>query len=298
VSLFNCLTVDVEEHFHVSAFDTPELRCRWDALESRVERNTAVMLDLLAAHETQATFFILGYVAERHPNLVRAIAAAGHEVASHGYAHEMVTTQTADHFREDVRRARGILGNLTGQEIAGYRAPSFTITRRTLWALPILAEEGHAYDSSIVPVVHDRYGLPGAPATPYRLETSAGVLYEIPPSTVGLGPTRVPVGGGGYLRLYPFPLFRWLLDRASRAGVPLVLYVHPWELDPDQPRLPASLVSRFRQYRNLHCTKERLGHLLSNRRFAPIRDAVDFTTLPHENPLSLPAGPFSPGSWG
>jgi polysaccharide deacetylase family protein (PEP-CTERM system associated) len=298
VSSLHCLTVDVEEHFQASSFDTPELRCRWDTLESRVERNTNVVLDFLAARETQATFFVLGYVAERNPDLLRAIAAAGHEVASHGYAHEMITGQTPERFREDVRRARGILGDLTGQEIAGYRAPSFTITRKTLWALPILAEEGHAYDSSIVPVVHDRYGVPGAPAAPYRLETPSGTLYEIPPSTVSLGPTRVPVGGGGYLRLYPFPLFRWFLDRASATGDPLVLYVHPWELDPDQPRLPGSFLSRFRQYRNLDCTQERLSRLIASRRFAPIRDAIDFTTLPDENPLPLPASAFPPGSGG
>jgi polysaccharide deacetylase family protein (PEP-CTERM system associated) len=270
----HCLTVDVEEHFQVSSFDSAEHRGRWDGLESRVERNTRAMLDLLAAHQARATFFVLGWVAERYPDLVRAIAAAGHEVASHGYAHEMVTDQTPDAFRRDVRRAKRLLEDITGGAVLGYRAPSFTITKTTLWALPILVEEGYRYDSSIVPIVHDRYGLPGAPAHPHAMATTGGSLWEVPPSTATLCGVTFPVGGGGYLRLYPLPFFLWLLRRVTRSGHPAVLYVHPWELDADQPRMNGSAFSRFRHYRNLDATAPRLRRLLGDFHFGPIREVA------------------------
>ncbi len=269
----HCLTVDVEEHFQVSAFDCSERRQRWGELESRVERNTERLLDLLAAREIRATFFILGWVAERHPDLVRAIARGGHEIASHGYAHELITSQTPAKFRYDVKRAKAILESLTGSVVLGYRAPSFTITSKTTWALPILVEEGYAYDSSIVPILHDRYGMPGASPAPHCLATTAGPLWEVPPSTLRIAGIRVPVVGGGYLRLYPFPVFRWFASRVA-ATHPLVIFVHPWELDPAQPRMRGSPLSSFRQYRNLDKTEVRLRRLLDRFRFAPIRDVI------------------------
>ena len=271
----HCLTVDVEEHFQVSAFDSPSRRQSCAVVESRVERNTARVLELLAERGTRATFFVLGWIAERHPELVRAIVREGHELASHGYAHEVVTAQTPETFRNDVRTAKRVLEDIAGEPVLGYRAPSFTITARTLWALPILREEGYLYDSSIVPIRHDRYGLPGADPAPHPLSTPAGVLWEIPPTTVELGRVRLPVGGGGYLRLYPFAMFRWLLRRAARTGHPLVVYFHPWELDPEQPRMAGNLLSTFRQYTNLSKTAGRVRRLLEDFAFGPVREVVE-----------------------
>jgi len=264
----HCLTFDVEEHFQVSAFDSPMRRRHWDQFESRVERNTEKLLDLLAASNVRATFFVLGWVAERHPGLVRAIAREGHEVASHGYAHELVTVQTPATFREDVRKAKVLLEDLLGLPVLGYRAPSFTITQDTIWALRILVEEGYLYDSSIFPILHDRYGMPGANPLCHRLSTEVGPLWEIPPSTVKIVGLQVPIAGRGYFRLFPYPLLRQLLKRVEAKGHPLVIYLYPWELDPDQPRMQGPLLSRYRQYINLHKTEDRLIHLLRDFRFA------------------------------
>ena len=271
----HCLTFDIEEHFQVSAFDSPMRRRHWDQFESRVERNTNKLLELLALHKTQATFFVLGWVAKRHPNLVRLVAREGHEVASHGYAHELITAQTPGQFREDVKRAKGILEGLIGEPVLGYRAPSFTITPETIWALPALVEEGYVYDSSIFPILHDKYGMPGANPMYHSISTEAGLIWEIPPSTTKIGGVRVPVAGGGYLRLFPYRLLRGLLKRVESTGQPLVMYLHPWELDPDQPRMSGPVLSRFRHYANLHKTEERLIQLLQEFRFAPIREAID-----------------------
>jgi len=274
MQLTNCLTFDIEEHFQVSAFESPMRRRHWDRFESRVERNTEKILELLRKRDVRATFFVLGWVAERHPDLVRRIAREGHEVASHGYAHELITTQTQDQFQEDVRRAKGILEDLIGEKVLGYRAPSFTITRETIWALTILVEEGHVYDSSVFPIFHDRYGMPGAYPWVHEVATEAGVIWEIPLSTVSLGGFRMPIAGGGYFRLFPYNLLRQLLGRVQAQGQPLVMYLHPWELDPDQPRMNGSLVSRFRHYVNLHKTEERLVSLLHEFAFGPIRETI------------------------
>ena len=270
----HCFTIDVEEYFQVSNFDRDDQRSRWAGYESRVELGTRYLLERLGALGVRVTFFVLGWVAERHPDLVRAIAGAGHEVASHGYAHEMVTTLSPERFREDVRTGKAILEDVTGNRVLGYRAPSLTITRSTLWALPILVEEGFVYDSSVIPVVHDRYGIPGACPLTHRIDTSAGPLWEVPPSTVTVAGMRIPACGGGYLRLYPFPLFRWLLRRISASGAPIVIYVHPWEIDPDQPRLAGSRLAQFRHYRNLHKTAERIERLLQEFSFGPIREVI------------------------
>ena len=273
----HCLTFDIEEHFQVSAFDSPMRRRHWDQFESRVERNTEKLLELLATEQIRATFFVLGWVAERHADLVRRIARQGHEVASHGYAHELVTTQTSAQFRDDVREAKAILEDLIGESVLGYRAPSFTITPDTLWAFNILVEEGYVYDSSVVPIsrgLHDRYGMPGADPWVHEVATEAGVIWEVPPSTVSLGGFRIPIAGGGYFRLFPYCLLRHLLGRVQTQGQPLVMYLHPWELDPDQPRMNGSRLSRFRQYVNLHKTEERLVSLLHEFAFGPIRETI------------------------
>ena len=274
MQITHCLTFDIEEHFQVSAFDSLDQRERWDRLESRVQRNTEKILEILGARKIKATFFVLGWVAERHPNLIRTMASAGHEVASHGYEHLMVTAQTADQFREDVRKSKAILEDLIGEQVIGYRAPSFTIVKQTKWALQLLVEEGYRYDSSIFPIAHDRYGMPGARPHRHQLHTPAGSIWEVPPATVQIGWVRCPVAGGGYFRFFPYPVLRMLLKRATSEAEPLVMYLHPWELDPAQPRMQGPWVSKFRHYLNLDKTESRLKQLLGDFKFGPIRDVV------------------------
>ena len=270
----HCLSFDVEEHFQVSAFDSSRRRNHWNTSESRVERSTHLILEILALRKVRATFFILGWIAERHPGLVKVIADQGHEVASHGYGHELITAQTPPFFREDIRKAKQILEDLVGGTVAGYRAPSFTITTETKWALPILAEEGYLYDSSIFPILHDRYGMYGVNPWCHQIHTNSGSLWEVPPSTAMLAGVRIPVAGGGYLRLFPYAMLKRLLLRVEQEGQPLVMYLHPWELDPNQPRMAGSMVSRFRHYLNLHTTEKKLRALLSDFSFGPIREVV------------------------
>lgn len=270
----HCLSFDVEEHFQVSAFDSVARRHRWDDFESRVERNTEKILRLLAGSGQQATFFVLGWVAERHRRLVAEILAEGHEVASHGYGHQLLTTITQAQFRADVRRARAILEDITGRRVSGYRAPSFTIVRDTSWAHEILVEEGYTYDSSVFPIVHDVYGMPGANPYGHRIDTPAGPIWEIPPSTTVVAHVRVPVGGGGYFRLCPYSVFRGRLRDLEDSGHQLMLYFHPWELDPDQPRMRGSRPAMFRHYVNLDKVQPRLERLMSEFRFGAVRDVV------------------------
>lgn len=272
VSPRHCLSFDVEEHFQVSAFESPMRRRHWEQYESRVEANTERLLGLLAKNGVRATFFVLAWLAERYPSLVRRIASSGHEVASHGYGHELITSQTPIAFREDIRKAKGILESILSQPVLGYRAPSFSITKDTMWATQILVEEGYKYDSSIFPILHDRYGVPSANPQVHKLLTPSGVLWEVPPSTVKYMGIRLPVAGGGYFRLYPYVVLRALLHKLEREGSPLVMYMHPWEFDPNQPRMEGSLVSRMRHYLNLDKTESRLRTLLQDFSFAPIRE--------------------------
>jgi polysaccharide deacetylase family protein (PEP-CTERM system associated) len=270
----HCLTFDVEEHFQVNAFDSEERRRTWGAAESRVERSTEKLLALLERHRYRATFFVLGWIAERHAGLVQRIAAAGHEIASHGYGHEIITRLSPDEFREDVRKAKKILEDVIGSEVVGYRAPSFTIMPATAWALEILAQEGHLWDSSVVPVRHDVYGWPGADPFPHRLHTSSGALFELPPSTVPCLGARLPVGGGGYFRLYPYALLRRWLRGIEAQGRPVIFYLHPWELDPEQPRMSGPRRSTLRHYLNLGRVEGRLERLLDDFRFAAVRELL------------------------
>jgi polysaccharide deacetylase family protein (PEP-CTERM system associated) len=270
----HCLTFDVEEHFQVSAFDSVARRHRWDDFESRVEANTDTILQLLADSGQKATFFVLGWVAERHPELVLRIADEGHEIASHGYGHELVTTLTQDQFRTDIRRSRKILEDITGERVLGYRAPSFTIVKDTSWAHEILVEEGYVYDSSVFPIVHDVYGMPGADPDVHQIDTPAGPIWELPPSTTVVAGVRIPVGGGGYFRLCPYRLFRHWLKDVEASGRQLMLYFHPWELDPDQPRMRGSRLARFRHYVNLDEVESRLRNLMTEFRFGSVREAV------------------------
>ena len=283
----NAMTIDVEDYFHVSVFDGLVSRDRWDTLESRVCANTERLLRILEDHRVAATFFVLGWVAERFPSLVARIAQMGHEIASHGYAHRLVYDQTPAAFREDVRRAKDLLESTTGCRVEGFRAPSYSVTPRTLWALDVLIEEGYRYDASIFPIRHDRYGIPLSPRHPYVLTREAGSLIETPASTIRWGLLNLPVAGGGYFRILPYWWTQWGIGRLNRSeGRPAIFYLHPWELDPDQPRLPAGLLGRFRHYSNLDKTEDRLRRLLRDFRFAPLRHIV--ANLCQEAPALTP----------
>jgi polysaccharide deacetylase family protein (PEP-CTERM system associated) len=257
----NAMTIDVEDYFQVEAFASIIERSSWEHLPRRVERNTERLLDILAESEVQATFFTLGWVAERHPALVRRIVSDGHELASHGSDHARADRQSSEAFRADVRRSKRTLEDLGGVPVRGYRAPTFSISRSTGWAHSILCEEGYEYSSSVYPIKHDLYGSPGAPRTPFAPLRG---LLEIPLSTVRLLGVDFPASGGGYFRLLPYPVTRWLLRRASRVNrSPAVFYLHPWEIDPEQPRQhEAPFLSKSRHYLNLGRTETRLLRLL------------------------------------
>jgi polysaccharide deacetylase family protein (PEP-CTERM system associated) len=267
----NAMSIDVEDYFHVSVFDGIVPRSTWDGMESRVVANTERLLDIFDESGARSTFFVLGWVGERHPALVRRIADRGHEIASHGYAHRLIYDQTRAAFREDVRKAKGILQEASGRAVIGYRAPSYSITPRSLWALDVLLEEGYRYDSSIFPIQHDRYGIPVSGRAPYPITRPAGTLIEVPASTTRVGPFNLPVAGGGYFRILPYWWTRWGMGRVNRLEQrPAVFYLHPWEIDPDQPRLQVGRLSRFRHYRNLEETETRLRALLRDFRFDTI----------------------------
>ena len=266
--IVNAMSIDVEDYFHVSVFDGIVPRATWEQMESRVVQNTERLLDIFDEFEVHSTFFVLGWVAERHPDLVLRIAQRGHEVASHGYAHRLVYDQTRAAFREDVRRAKQILEDACGRQVQGYRAPSYSITPKSLWAIDVLIEEGYRYDSSIFPIRHDRYGIPVSDRRPYAIDRPSGSLIEVPGSTTQLGPMNLPVAGGGYFRILPYWWTRFGIDRVNRLERrPAVFYLHPWEIDPDQPRLHAGRLGRFRHYRNLSDTERRLRHLLADFKF-------------------------------
>ena len=271
----NAMTIDVEGYYQVAAFEKIVSPSDWGNFESRVVRNTQRFLELLAAQEVKATFFVLGYEAERHPELVREIAAAGHEIGSHGFAHQLAYKQSEAVFRDDVARARKLLQDLSGQEVLSYRAPSFSIGRQTPWGHRVLVEEGYRYDSSVFPIRHDLYGDPNAPVEIHTIETEAGPIIEFPPTVVRRFGRNIPTGGGGYFRIFPFGLTQRWLKQVNRTR-PFVFYIHPWEIDPDQPRFDkAPLKSRFRHYTNLNKTADRYTKLLKTFRFAPIREVIE-----------------------
>ena len=270
--MLNAMTVDVEDDFHVSVFERTVHRSRWDSLETRVRANTDRLLDLFDEHRANGTFFVLGWVAERYPELVRSIAERGHELASHGYAHRLVYDQSPEVFRDDIRRAKDLIETAGTQPVRGYRAPSFSITATSMWALDVLLEEGYTYDASIFPIRHDRYGIPDAPRWPHSIARDRGTIFEVPGSTVRIGSTNLPIAGGGYFRILPYAWTRWGIARVNATErQPAIFYLHPWEIDPDQPRLPAGWLGRFRHYRNLRKAEPRLRALLSDFRFGPLR---------------------------
>jgi polysaccharide deacetylase family protein (PEP-CTERM system associated) len=268
------LSVDVEDYFHVEAFSDVVERSAWDDYECRVESNTYRLLEMFDRRGVRATFFILGWVAERYPSLVRDIVAAGHEPACHSYWHRLIYTLTPEDFRSDTYRAKQVIEQAAGTPVYGYRAPSYSITRKSIWALDVLAELGFTYDSSIFPIHHDVYGIPDAPRSPFQTETPSGPITEYPITTFRLfGEKNLPVGGGGYLRIFPYWYTRLGVSRAERDGVPLVVYLHPWEIDPEQPRLSGRLTSRLRHYTNLSRMQKRLDTLLNLGQFGSFRES-------------------------
>ena len=275
------LSFDVEDYFQVEALAGAVDRSSWNAQPSRVQANTARLLEILAGRGVRATFFVLGWIAERHPGIVRDIAATGHEVACHGYSHELIYRQSPAKFREETNRARGILEDQAQTRIRGYRAATWSITRQSLWALDILVEQGFDYDSSIFPTHHDLYGIAGAPRGPHRLALpGGGSLLEFPPSTVRLGPVNLPVAGGGYFRLLPLAVTRWAMRRVNREGLPFLFYLHPWEIDPGQPRFKVGLRSRIRHYTNISSCERKFAALLAEFPMAPVGDVLQGSLPP------------------
>lgn len=274
--MINALTIDVEDYFQVSAFESVVNFDDWARFESRVEQNTLRLLDILDTHHTTATFFTLAWIAERYPRLLREIIARGHEVGSHGYAHRRVYTQTPSQFQQETRLSKRILEDIVGQHVLGYRAASYSITSQSLWALDVLQEAGFVYDSSIFPIRHDLYGIPGYQRFCHvHLTDSGQSLVEFPISTVRVINANLPVGGGGYFRLFPYCFTRWGIHRLnSTEGQPAVVYLHPWEIDPAQPRIPAGRMSRFRHYLHLEKTASRLARLLQDFQFSTMADVL------------------------
>lgn len=270
------MTVDVEDYFHVSAFSKVISPAQWPQWPTTVERNTHRLLDLFDETQIKATFFVLGWVAERYPQLVKDIVGRGHEIASHGYSHQLVYKQTPQIFRQETLASKQLLEDIAQVPITGYRAASYSVTRQSLWALDILLELGFTWDSSIFPVYHDRYGIPDSPKHPYRIRCNGGELLEFPLTSAKLLGYQMPAAGGGYFRLYPYALSRWLFKQATdNNNVPAIFYLHPWEIDPDQPRVPgASLLSRFRHYNNLDRCMPRLRQLLSEFPFGTVSESL------------------------
>lgn len=285
MAITNYLTIDVEDYYHVSAFEKISPPSTWAGRESRVEANTDKVLALLDERSVKATFFILGWVAERHPQLVKQIAQQGHEIASHGYQHQRVALQDRETYKSDIRRSKAILEDQAGTEVIGYRAPSYSITRQTDWAFDELIEAGYRYDSSIFPLNHDFYGIPDWPRfAGYAVKTETGwqasdqpgeageSIREIPITTLNLAGKNLPIAGGGYFRLLPYAITRWGLQQINRKEQkPFVFYLHPWEFDPEQPKMAgASTKSRFRHYLNLRKTEQRFEKLLTDFRFGTL----------------------------
>lgn len=269
----HALTIDVEEYFQVHAFSGVIPPSSWGNYSSAVTENTHRILDLLDERRISATFFCLGWIAERNRELIKSIHARGHEIACHGYLHQIISNQDPATFREDVARAKGVLEDCTGESVVGYRAPTYSITSSTLWALGILEDLGFRYDSSIFPIYHDNYGIPDAPRIPHRLDGSS--MVEFPISTLKVGSVNLPVSGGGYFRLLPYFITRTALNHIQRQGEPFVFYIHPWELNPETPRVSqAPPLSRFRTYTGINHSFARFRRLLQDFDFTTVREVL------------------------
>lgn len=283
--MLNAFTVDVEDYFHPSEVGAGLGPDRWSLLPSRVEYGTSFLLDLLARHRVRGTFFVLGWVASQKPALVRRIAEAGHEIACHSHEHRLIYELSPAEFRADTLSSIRAIQDACGIVPKTYRAPSFSITRKSLWALDILADCGFTHDSSICPIVHDRYGIPGSPRHAHVIETPSGPLVEVPVATVQLSPRRIaPVGGGGYLRLFPYVYTAAGLRRVNvQEKRPACVYVHPWEVDTDQPRLAKNRIARLRTYTGLRSVQQKLTRLLREFQFSTLREVHPLTTCTGSN---------------
>ncbi|MEJ2619750.1 MAG: DUF3473 domain-containing protein [Candidatus Thiodiazotropha sp.] len=272
----NAITVDVEDYYQVSAFNKQVTKADWEGYESRVYDNTQRILKIFDDNSIKGTFFVLGWVAERNKKLIKEIDDLGHEVACHGYSHDLVYNQTPEKFLDETRQSKAIIEDIIGSAIKGYRAASYSITGKSLWALDILTECGFTYDSSIFPIVHDRYGIPGAKTRPHRLTTEKGnQIVEFPLSTVGIMKRRLPVSGGGYFRLFPYWLSKAGLKRVNQNDrMPFIFYMHPWEIDEGQPKIKSSRLSEFRHYNNIHKFETRLLKLVSDFEFSTVSEVL------------------------
>jgi len=278
----NAFTVDVEEYFQVEAF-SPVIDPRaWDGYPRRTREQTERILEILAVHRVRGTFFILGWLAARDPELIRRIHDAGHEVASHGFGHRMISQMTPEELRNDVRKSKDILEGITGCEIQGYRAPTFSILEKTAWAYDVLLHEGYRYSSSVFPTWHDRYGWPGFGHAPRRMASNEkGEIWEVPMSVGSVGPFKVPFGGGGYLRAYPLSLTKALLRRLADKGRHAIVYVHPWELDTSHPPVKAPVLRRLRHYIGISKLEGKLIELLRTERFGTVSQLLDASRRGH-----------------
>ncbi len=274
--MMNALTIDVEEYFNVSNFEGYIPRSRWCYVPMRIEESTLKILELLSVHGVRATFFVLGWVAERLSSLIREIRSAGHEIASHGYDHRLAYEMNPEEFRKDIQRSKAIIEDITGEPVHGYRATSYSLIRSNISYLRILAEEGFLYDSSVFPVHHDRYGIPEWFRFPAMVSEGGCNIYEVPPSTFNILGYNLPIAGGGYLRLFPIQFLSYCLRKINNVeNRPAVVYFHPWELDPDQPRIKLSLSKGFRHYNNLHKTENKISYLLKRFTFGRVIDIID-----------------------
>ena len=267
----NALTIDFEDWYQGLEIPYAE----WDKFEDRIDFVGDKLLSILSETDTKATFFILGYIAEKHPEIIKKIEAEGHEIATHGFSHTLIYQQTQEVYREEMKRAVGFLEDLTGEKVVGHRAPFFSITKDSLWALDVLGELGIRYDSSIFPVLNYRYGIAGAPRFPYEIERGGHKFTEFPVSTLKFGKVTLPIAGGAYFRIYPYALSKQFLKQVNRSGQPFTFYLHPWELDPEHPRIDLPRRISATHYFNLGATERRFRKLLRDFKFAPMREVLN-----------------------
>jgi len=284
--LLNALTVDVEDYYHATSFAPYLSDKEWSYLPSRIEGNVMRILEILDAYGVKATFFVLGWIAKRHPSLIRAIHSAGHEIACHGYSHRLVYRTTPEEFRLDLKQAKSIIEDSIGSNINGFRATSYSFVKTTLWALDILIEEGFLYDSSIFPIHHDRYGIPYWHRFPHIISRSAGYIFELPPSTLRVFKNNIPIAGGAYLRFIPLSIITWGIKRINKTeSKPAVIYLHPWEIDGRQPRFKVRRLTGLRHYTGLDGVEDKLIKILQKFEFGSISDVINksdcFSLKPH-----------------
>ncbi len=268
--MINALSIDLEDYYHAIAFEKIIGPAKWDNCPSRIVRNVNRLLEILNKHKVKATFFVLGWQAQRVPDLIKQAAAAGHEIASHGYGHKLIYTQTPDEFKTDVETTKKLLEQLTGNIVCGYRAPAFSIVDKTLWALDILIQAGYLYDSSIFPIIHDRYGIPGAERFIHQISRKNGKITEFPLSTVKFAGNNIPIAGGGYLRFMPYWFIKRAIASLNKRQKPAIIYIHPWEIDPGQPIQAVGKLTKIRHYHNLDKMEYKLERLLTDFNFAPV----------------------------